>query len=103
LKKLVGLEKWEQDCLRHTFASAHFRLGQDAGKTRAYLGHSTSETGSLFGHYRAMMSEAQAKAIMALTPAAVLGTPDNIVSIATGANVTKSAKQTHPKRKVAAR
>jgi len=88
LKKLVGLEKWEQDCLRHTFASAHFRLGQDAGKTRAYLGHSTSETGSLFGHYRGMMSEKQAQAIMALTPSAVLGTPDNIVSISAGRKIT---------------
>ena len=103
LKRLVGMEKWEQDCLRHTFASAHFRIGQDAGKTRAYLGHSTSETGSLFGHYRALMSEAQAKAIMALTPAAVLGTPDNIVSIATGAKMKKSKKQIQPKRKVATR
>jgi hypothetical protein len=49
------------------------------------------------------MSEAQAKAIMALTPAAVLSTPDNIVSIATGAKMKKSKKQIQPKRKVATR
>jgi hypothetical protein len=91
LKNLVGIEKWEQDCLRHTFASVHYRLGQDAGKTRAYIGHATSDTGSLFGHYRALMNEAQAKKIMALTPAAVLGTPDNIVSIGVQPRAPKSS------------
>jgi integrase len=99
LKNLVGIEKWEQDCLRHTFASAHFRLLQDSGKTRAYLGHSTSETGSLFGHYRALMSEAEAKKILALTPAAVLGTPDNIVSIGEQRRAPKSSPSPKSSRK----
>lgn len=111
-KKLIAIEKWgqgtekkfkwQQDALRHTFASVHYRLGQDDAKTRAYLGQGTKESATFFAHYRALMSEKQAQAIMALRPDAVLGRPDNVVSI-TGAKVTKSAKQTHPQRKVAAR
>lgn len=95
LKKLAGFTKWEQDCLRHTAASVHYRLGQDAGKTRAHLGHSKSDTGTLFSHYRALMSEATAKKIMALTPAAVLGSPDNIVSFAKS-SPTAETKTSHP-------
>jgi integrase len=89
LKNLAGIEKWEQDCLRHTFSSIHYRLGQDAGKTRAYIGHATSDTGSLFGHYRALMSERQANELMALTPAVVLGTPDNIIPMGNQSRVLK--------------
>jgi len=112
-KKLIAIEKWgqgtekkfkwPQDVCRHSFASVHYRIGQDDAKTRAYLGQGTKESATFFAHYRALMSEKQAQAFMALTPAAVLGRPDNILSIVTGTKVTKSAKQTHPKRKVAAR
>jgi integrase len=99
LKKRAGLKEWKQDILRHTAASVHYRLGQDAGKTRALLGHSISETGSLFGHYRAVMSDAAAKKIMALTPAAVLGTPDNIVSIGEQRRAPKSSPSPKSSRK----
>jgi integrase len=112
-KKLIAIEKWgqgtekkfkwPQDVCRHSFASVHYRIGQDDAKTRAYLGQGTKESATFFAHYRALMSEKQAQAIMDLRPAAVLSRPDNILSIVTGTKVTKSPKQSHPKRKVAAR
>jgi integrase len=91
LKSRAGFSRWDQDCLRHTYASVHYRLKQDAGRTRAALGHSTSETGILFSHYRALMTEAEARRIASLTPAAVIQAPDNIITLPSHA--TKKASK----------
>jgi integrase len=81
LKSRAGFSKWDQDCLRHTYASVHYRLKQDAGRTRAALGHSTSETGTLFSHYRALMTEAEARRISSLTPSEVIEARANIITM----------------------
>ena len=98
LKSRAGFSKWDQDCLRHTYASVHYRLKQDAGRTRAALGHSTSETGTLFSHYRALMTEAEARRISSLTPASVIEAAANIISLP-GHATEKTSKS--PKEKAA--
>lgn len=83
LKVRAGILRWDQDCLRHTFASVDFRLKQNAGRTRAALGHATSEAGTLFSHYRALMSESEARLISKLTPKVVLqDAADKIIGMA---------------------
>lgn len=39
----MGWEEWPQNCLRHTAASMHLAMWQDAGKTAFYLGHSSPQ------------------------------------------------------------
>lgn len=100
LKSRAGFSKWDQDCLRHTYASVHYRLKQDAGRTRAALGHSTSETGTLFSHYRALMTEKEARQISNLTPAAVVQDPDNIITLPSHASKTPEEKSLAQARRV---
>lgn len=101
LKARAGILRWDQDCLRHTFASVDFRLKQNAGRTRAMLGHATSDEGTLFGHYRALMSETEARRISRLTPAAVLeNAADKIIGMSPAA---ATAEQRQTAKKPAAR
>lgn len=100
LKERAEIDEWPQDVLRHTFASVHFRLNMDAGRTRAALGHSTSETGTLFAHYRALMTESEARAILELTPDKALENPDNVVPMH---HAQKSEKARQPSKKTAAK
>ena len=37
----MGWQEWPQNCLRHTAASMHYAVWQDAGKTAYFLGHSS--------------------------------------------------------------
>ena len=39
----MGWEEWPQNCLRHTAASMHLAMWQDAGKTAFFLGHSSPQ------------------------------------------------------------
>lgn len=64
--KLVG---WQQDCLRHTFASAWLAM-HGAESTIQQLGHGDYDM--LFGHYRTLMTKEAAERIFSLTPDAVL-------------------------------
>lgn len=59
---------WEQDCLRHTFASNLLPI-VGAEKTIAQMGH--GDYAMLFRHYRQARTEEAAKEFWALTPAAV--------------------------------
>ncbi len=43
LCELLGWPRWPQNCLRHSFASYHLAICQDAGKTAHQLGHSTPQ------------------------------------------------------------
>jgi integrase len=101
LKSRAGFSKWDQDCLRHTYASVHYRLKQDAGRTRAALGHSTSETGTLFSHYRALMTETEARRISSLTPSAVIEAADNIIDLPNN-SAPKASKKPAPRSQKAA-
>lgn len=61
-------EGWQQDCMRHTFASAFYAV-HGAERTIAALGHGDYEM--LFNHYRRLMKREDAEKILALTPKAV--------------------------------
>lgn len=39
----MGWKEWPQNCLRHTSASMHLAMWQDAGKTAFFLGHSSPQ------------------------------------------------------------
>ncbi|MDD2239772.1 MAG: tyrosine-type recombinase/integrase [Kiritimatiellae bacterium] len=59
---------WIQDGPRKTFATMHFALGGDAGKTAAILGHS-GDAGILYKHYRGLVIKADARRFFAIRPA----------------------------------
>jgi integrase len=59
---------WIQDGPRKTFATMHFALGGDAGKTAAILGHS-GDAGILYKHYRGLATKADARRFFAIRPA----------------------------------
>lgn len=63
--ELVG---WQQDWLRHTFASAWLAM-HGAESTIQQLGHGDYDM--LFGHYRTLMTKDDAEKIFSLTPNAV--------------------------------
>lgn len=56
---LKGKLKLPKNCMRHSYASYFLALHKDAAKTSHELGH--SDPSMLFAHYRALVSEAQAK------------------------------------------
>jgi len=43
LAEKMKWEEWPQNCLRHTAASMHLAMWQDAGKTAFFLGHSSPQ------------------------------------------------------------
>lgn len=43
LSEEMGWKEWPQNCLRHTAASMHLAMWQDAGKTAFFLGHSSPQ------------------------------------------------------------
>ena len=59
---------WIQDGPRKTFATMHFAMGGDAGKTAAILGHS-GDAGILYKHYRGLATKAEARRFFAIRPA----------------------------------
>lgn len=59
---------WIQDGPRKTFATMHFAMGGDAGKTAAILGHS-GDAGILYKHYRGLATKADARRFFAIRPA----------------------------------
>jgi integrase len=69
-RKLVISTGWAQDCLRHTFASNYLQI-YGADKTIKQMGHGDYQM--LFGHYRALLTQAQAEAFWQLTPAHIIG------------------------------
>jgi integrase len=59
---------WDQDCLRHSFAS-HFLPVFGADKTIEAMGHGDYDM--LFRHYRALVTPREAKAYWEITPALI--------------------------------
>jgi len=57
-RKQIELTGWEQDCLRHTFAS-HYLPIYGADKTIEQLGH--GDYAMLFTHYRKLISKDDAE------------------------------------------
>jgi integrase len=66
-KTAAKITEWPANALRHSFASYHYALHQDAAKTAAQLGH--SDTDILFEHYRELVTPADAKKFFAIKPA----------------------------------
>ena len=61
-----GIQKWPHNAARHSFASYHLALHQDAAATALQLGHTESRT--LFEHYRELVHPEDAKAFWQITP-----------------------------------
>jgi hypothetical protein len=59
--------KWAHDILRHTAASTHFAVYEDAGRTMKFLGH-VGNPRIFDSHYKALLTRAEAAAIYALRP-----------------------------------
>ena len=59
--------KWHQDILRHSFASYHLALHQDAAKTSLELGHSSANL--LFEAYRELVTKEEARQYFSIIPA----------------------------------
>lgn len=57
---------WPHNALRHSYASYHLALHQDAAKTALALGHATTKV--LFAHYRELAFPETARAWFELTP-----------------------------------
>jgi hypothetical protein len=72
VRKAAGLlETWQQDCMRHTFAS-YSLASHGAEKTVSALGHGDYDM--LFQHYRALVNQEQARKFWELTPEFVKAT-----------------------------
>ena len=63
----AGLNTWEPDVMRHSFASYHLVKHGDANATALQLGHAGAP-GVLFDHYRALARPKDAKAFWAIRP-----------------------------------
>jgi integrase len=75
-RKEAGIQ-WPSNAARHSFASYHLALHQDAAKTALQLGH--TNTAVLFQHYRELARPEDAEAYFAITPKTA--TPTNIIHI----------------------
>ena len=69
-----SFDRRQSNDLRHSFASYHLALHQDAAKTALELGHSTPTI--LFQHYRELVTQEDAKSYFAIEPE-----PNGIVDI----------------------
>ncbi len=67
LRFLAGIDKWEGNELRHSFASYHFDLHQNGPLTAAQLGHS-SGCQLLFEHYRSLVPLGDGKRFFDIVP-----------------------------------
>lgn len=72
------IKTWPVDVLRHSFASYHLAMHDNAAKTALEMGHST--TAMLFEHYRNLVKPEVAKAWWAILPAQPAG--DVVVNFA---------------------
>lgn len=66
LRKTAGIDPWPTNCLRHSFATYHLALHQDAGKTAHELGHRNPTI--LYAHYRNLATLNQAQAWFNVLP-----------------------------------
>ena len=60
-----GIDKWPQDCLRHSFCSYYLAHHEDAAKTALQAGHTESV---LFQHYRKMVRREDAEKFWNIFP-----------------------------------
>jgi integrase len=65
--KAAGVEKWPNDAMRHTFATYHLAMYQDAGKTSFELGHER-DSKLLYKHYAGLAGKKDAERFWELRP-----------------------------------
>ena len=75
--KAAGIEKWPQDVLRHSFASAHYAAYKNPAHTALLLGH--RDQNMLLTHYRDLMRPSEAAKYWQIAPETA--SDANIVSI----------------------
>lgn len=73
-RKAAGVA-WPANACRHSYASYHLALHEDAAKTALQLGH--TNTAVLFQHYRELALPEDAEAYFAITPQTVV--PVNVI------------------------
>lgn len=86
--RAAGIQKWEGNEMRHSFASYHVALHGSAEKTALQLGHSS--TAMLFKHYRELVTKDQAEKYWAILPASrqrALQAPKEPIQVATAVPV----------------
>ena len=71
-RERAGLTRWPHDCLRHSYASHHLAMHEDAAALALQLGHTTTEL--IFRHYRRVVSKREAEAYWKLYPEGPLPT-----------------------------
>jgi integrase len=64
--KAAGIEKWPQDVLRHSFASAHYAFHKNPAQTALLLGHRDQDM--LLTHYRDPMKPTVAARYWMISP-----------------------------------
>ena len=64
--KAAKIEKWPQDVLRHSFASAHYAFHRDPARTALVLGHTNQDM--LLTHYRDLMKPSEAARFWKIAP-----------------------------------
>ncbi len=73
--KGAGMDTWPSNAARHSFASYHLALHQDAAKTALQLGH--TNTTVLFQHYRELARPEEAESYFKISPDTVA--PANVI------------------------
>lgn len=67
VRRLAGLlDGWQQDCMRHSYASYHLALHGSADRTSTELGHRSTEM--LFSNYRELVRPEAAKRFFEILP-----------------------------------
>jgi integrase len=74
----AGIAEWPHNALRHSFASYHLAMHEDAAKTSLQLGHTESTT--LFQHYRELVSKEAAVEFWNIKPSR--RSPKNVIPLA---------------------
>lgn len=65
--KAVGVYHWPHDAMRHTFATYHLAMYQDAGRTSFELGHS-KDSKLLYRHYAGLTTKTEAESYWKISP-----------------------------------
>jgi integrase len=64
--KAAKIEKWPQDVLRHSFATAHYAFHRNPARTAVIMGH--RDQNMLLTHYRDLMKPSEAAKYWSLAP-----------------------------------
>jgi integrase len=76
LRKAVGLAEWPTNGLRHSFASYHLAMHQNAPQLALQMGHTTPRM--IFDHYRELVTPAEADLFWKIRPRS---SAENVVTL----------------------